>query len=123
MYYTCVDKYNALININFEGFQRFAKSFTDYLYIQYLVQGNMMQNTVIEIVQQFAKIINCSPLPSGYNPIQQIKIARLPLGTSYCKLKNINKLDANSVVMQYYQADHMSIELLMLNKLMIVNIK
>ncbi|XP_018306507.1 LOW QUALITY PROTEIN: nardilysin-like [Mycetomoellerius zeteki] len=120
VYYTCVDKYNALININFEGFQRFAKSFTDYLYIQYLVQGNMMQNTVIEIVQQFAKIINCSPLPSGYNPIQQIKIARLPLGTSYCKLKNINKLDANSVVMQYYQADHMSIELLMLNKLMIM---
>ncbi|KYM98613.1 Nardilysin [Cyphomyrmex costatus] len=121
VHYTHVDMHNALININFEDLQQFVKSFTNNLYIQCLVEGNMMQNAVIETIKQCVKLINCSPLQ--YDIIKKSTAAQIPLGTSYCKIKNINKSDANSVVMKYYQADYMSIELSMIINLIIMIMK
>ncbi|XP_071572686.1 nardilysin [Temnothorax nylanderi] len=118
VHYTHVDTHAALRNTNFEDFQDFVKIFTDQLYIQCLVQGNMTQDAAIESVQQCIKIINCGPLLS--DTIPQVKVTQIPLGTCYCKLKNINKIDANSVVTNYYQADVTSIELSVLIDLMIM---
>lgn len=121
VHYTHVDTHTALRGINFEEFQNFVKSFTEHLYMQCLVQGNMTQDAVIETVQQCVEIINCGPLLSSMIP--QLRVTQIPLGTCYCKLKNINKIDANSVVTNYYQAGVISIELSVLIDLMIVSIK
>ncbi|XP_018360056.1 PREDICTED: nardilysin-like isoform X1 [Trachymyrmex cornetzi] len=117
-HYTHVDMHTALRGINFEKFQDFVKFFTNHLYIQCLVQGNMTQNAANDTVRKCVKIINCDRLIDSMIP--QIRITQIPVGTSCCKLKNINKIDANSVVTNYYQAGVTSIELSVLIDLMIM---
>ncbi|KYN41201.1 Nardilysin [Trachymyrmex septentrionalis] len=118
IHYTHIDTYIALRDINFEEFQKFVKSFTDYLYIQCLVQGDMMKDLMIEALQNYIKKIKCSPLI--FNTIPQTRITQIPLGTSYCKLKNMNKIDTNSVITNYYQVGITSIELSILIDLIII---
>lgn len=119
VHYTYVDTYNGLRNIDFEKFKNFVKSFTNHLYIQCLVQGNITQDAVIQNVQQFVKIINCEQLLPTMK--LQMKVMQMPLGSHYCKLKNINKTDVNSVVTNYYQIGIASIELTVLIDLLIVS--
>ncbi|EGI70965.1 Nardilysin, partial [Acromyrmex echinatior] len=97
-----IDMYNTIQNITLKDFQDCAKFFTEHLYIKCLVQGNMTQSAAINTVQQFIKTINCGPLPP--NMKQQFRIIQIPLGISYYKVKNINKLDEISVIKNYYQA-------------------
>lgn len=79
----------------------------------------MTQNAVIENVRQYINIINCKPLLPSMIP--QIRVMQIPLGTQYCKMKNINKTDVNSVVTNHYQAGITSIELSVLIDLLIVS--
>ncbi|XP_018405839.1 PREDICTED: nardilysin-like [Cyphomyrmex costatus] len=109
IHYTHIDTYIALRDINFEEFQKFVKSFTDCLYIQCFVRGSILRDTVINAVKQYVKEINCSPLV--LSATSQTEITQIPLGTSYCKLKNIDKTDVNSVITNYYQVGIKSIEL------------
>ncbi|XP_011058862.1 PREDICTED: nardilysin-like [Acromyrmex echinatior] len=104
-----IDMYNTVQNITLKDFQDFVKSFTEHLYIQCLVQGNMTPSAAINTVQQFIKTINCSPLHP--NSIQQFRSIQIPLGISYYKIKNIDKLDETSVIKNYYQAGVNTIEL------------
>ncbi|KYN11880.1 Nardilysin, partial [Trachymyrmex cornetzi] len=120
-HYTNVDMYTTLCDVNFEEFQDFVKSFTNHLFIQCLVQGNMTQDAVIETVRQCIELINCDPLPSSTS--SQMKVTQIPLGTYYCKLKNINNSDINSVVTNYYQASDTSMELSMLIELLVMIMK
>ncbi|KYQ58485.1 Nardilysin, partial [Trachymyrmex zeteki] len=108
IHYTRVDRHTALSNVNFKEFRRFVKSFTDHLYVQCLVQGNVTQDDAIETIQQCLKIINCGPLFS--NTVQQMRVVQIPLGVSYCKLKNINETNPTSAVINYYQVGITSIE-------------
>jgi len=118
---TYVDMHNALRNVNFEEFQSFAKFFINRLYIQCLMQGNITQDAAIESIHKCVEKLKCDSLHSSM--MQPNRVFQLPLGTSYCKLKNINKLDPTSVVINTYQIDATSIELSVLMKLMIVSIK
>ncbi|KAL6431065.1 hypothetical protein ACFW04_007066 [Cataglyphis niger] len=118
VHHTQIDSYTALCDINFERFRDFIKSFNDRLYIQCLVQGNMTQDAVIENAQRCIEIINCkSLLPSM---IPQIRVMQIPLNTSYCKLRNIDKTDVNSTVANHYQVGIKSIELSVLIELLIL---
>jgi len=82
------------------------------------VQGNIKEETAVENVKKFINILNCGSLLPDMIP--QMRVSEIPLGTHYCKLKNINKIDANSVVMNYYQAGVESIELSVLIDLLMV---
>ncbi|KAG5325246.1 NRDC protein, partial [Pseudoatta argentina] len=116
VYYTYVDKHTALSNVNFEEFQRFVKSFTDQLYIQCLVQGNIMPDDAFVIIRECLEIINCGPLLNS--TVQQMRVMQIPLGISYCKLKNIDKMNTTSIVTNYYQVDVASLKLSVLLDLM-----
>jgi len=120
-YYSYIDMHTIIQDITLKDFQDFVKSFTERLYIQCFVQGNMMSTVAIKTVQQFIKTINCSPLHS--NTIQQLRGTQIPLGISYYKIKNINKLDPTSVIRNYYQAGVTTIELSTLIYLLSVSIK
>ncbi|XP_012218457.1 nardilysin-like [Linepithema humile] len=121
VHYTNVDMHNSLRNVDFEKFKNFVKSFTDHLYIQCLVQGNITRSAVEQNVQQFVKIINCGQLLPTMKP--QMKVMEMLLGSHYCKLKNINRTDVNSVVTNYYQIGVASIELTVLVDLLIMVMK
>ncbi|KYN45436.1 Nardilysin [Trachymyrmex septentrionalis] len=101
-YYTYVHKYDSLYkDINVEDFQDFVTSFTNYLSIQCLVQGNITKDRTIDtvnIIQSFITQIHC---PFSTNT-KSIKVAILPQCIHY-KLKNINHKYVNSVVTNYYQ--------------------
>jgi len=116
-----IDMYTTIRNITLKDFQDFVKSFTKRLYIQCLVQGNITPSAAINIVQQFIKTINCGSLDS--NTIQQLRGIQIPLGTSYYKIKNINKLDTISMISNYYQTGVTTIELSTLINLISVSIK
>jgi len=113
--------FTAIQDITLEDFQDFVKSFTESLYIQCLVQGNITPSAAINTVQQFIKTINCSSLHS--NTIQQLRGSQIPLGISYYKIKNINKLDTTSMIKNYYQAGVTTIDLATLIRLISVSIK
>ncbi|XP_018350450.1 PREDICTED: nardilysin-like [Trachymyrmex septentrionalis] len=115
VHYTYVDMHNALQNVSFEEFRNFVKCFTNRLYIQCLVQGNITQDEAIESMQQCIETLKCNSLHS--NMMQPNRVFQLPLGTSYYKLKNINKYDSTSVVINTYQIDVTSIELSVLMRL------
>jgi len=108
-------------DITFKDFQDFVKSFTDRLYIQCFVQGNITPTAAIKTVEQFIKTINCGSLDS--NTIQQLRGIQISLGTSYYKIKNINKLDTISMISNYYQTGVTTIELSTLINLISVSIK
>jgi len=121
VHYTYVDTHNSLRDVDFEKFKNFVSSFTDHLYIQCLVQGNITQDTVLRNVQQFISIINCRQLLLNMKP--EMKVMQIPLGAQYCKLKNLNKTDVNSVVTNYYQVGVATIELTVLIDLLIVSVE
>ncbi|XP_018350448.1 PREDICTED: nardilysin-like [Trachymyrmex septentrionalis] len=118
VHYTYVDMHNALRNVSFEEFQNFAKCFTNRLYIQHLIQGNITQDAAIESMQQCFEALKCDSLHSSM--MQPNRVFQIPLGTSYYKLKNINKCDPTSIVIDTYQIDITSIELSVLMKLIIM---
>lgn len=113
-----MDTYNVLRDVRFEEFQDFIKYFTQHLYIQCLVQGNTTEDAAVENVKKFIEILDCGSLLPDMIP--HMRVSQLPLGSHYCKLKNMNKTDANSVVINYYQAGVESIELTVLIDLLMV---
>ncbi|KYN32532.1 Nardilysin, partial [Trachymyrmex septentrionalis] len=116
VHYTSVDMHTALSNVNFEEFQRFVELFTNHLYIQCFVQGNITRDDAFVIIRECIEILNCGPLLTS--TVQQMRVMQLPLGISYCKLKNIDKMDTTSVMTNYYQVGISSIELSVLIDLM-----
>ncbi|KAG5339115.1 NRDC protein, partial [Acromyrmex heyeri] len=112
-----IDKHTALCSINFKEFKNFTKFFTQHLYIQCLIQGNMTENDAIRNTEQFLKKMKCYPLTN--NTLLQMRVIQIPLGTSYCKLKMVNKSNSKSVATNYYQADVISIKLSVLIDLIV----
>ncbi|KYN33494.1 Nardilysin [Trachymyrmex septentrionalis] len=118
VHYSDVDKYAALLQINFKIFKDFVKSFTEHLYIQCLIQGNMTEDAAIGNVRQFLQTFKPNPLIN--NTLLQMRVTQIPLGTNYCKLEITNKSDSKLVVVtNYYQADVTSIKLSVLIELII----
>ncbi|KYN33453.1 Nardilysin, partial [Trachymyrmex septentrionalis] len=120
VHHSLIDMHTALQDITLENFQDFVKSFTERLYIQCLVQGNMTSTVAIKTLQQYIKTINCRPLHSD---TIQLRSTQIPLGTSYYKIKNINKVDTISMVSNYYQTGINTIELSTLIHLIIYIMK
>lgn len=119
VHWTATDKHAAIRNVEFSEFQNFVKHFTDHIYIQCLVQGNMTKEDVIKNVQECVKALKCGPLLP--NTMPQMRVAQIPIGSHYCKVKNFNSTDVNSVVMNYYQSGVSSIRLLVIIELLIVS--
>ncbi|KYM98610.1 Nardilysin [Cyphomyrmex costatus] len=112
VHYTYIDLHNALKNISFKEFQDFAATFVNRLCIQCLAQGNITEGAVIKTIQYCVETFKCNPLHSDW--MESFRVTQIPIGNSYCKLKNIDKLNSNSVVINTYQIDVTSIELTML---------
>lgn len=120
VHWTNVDKYAAVHDVDFDEFTSFVKYFTEHLYIQCLVQGNMTQDTVVENIRQCIDVLHCGPLLPDTMP--QLRVKEIPLGSHYCKLKNLNVTDVNSVVTNYYQAGVASDKLSAIIDLLIVSL-
>ncbi|XP_074109698.1 nardilysin [Cotesia typhae] len=103
------EKHAACSKISFEEFKNFVKYFKKHIYIQSLIQGNMTNDDVKKNVLKCFDILNSGPLLP--NTFPRIRAMSVPVGVHYCRIKNFNKTDSNSVVTNYYQSGLASIKL------------
>ncbi|KZC14573.1 Nardilysin [Dufourea novaeangliae] len=118
VYWSAIDKHAAINDVDFHEFQNFVKCFTDHIYIQTLVQGNMTKEDVVRNVHEFVKTLKCGSLLP--NTMPQIRVTQIPVGSNYCKVRNFNATDVNSVVTNYYQSGVATIKLSVIIELLIM---
>ncbi|KAK7789977.1 hypothetical protein R5R35_006809 [Gryllus longicercus] len=118
VYWSGLDKHSALRNITMEMVKNFSIEFKKSLYIQCLIQGNIVSEEALSICSNVVKRLECGPLLQNTWP--ELRVCQLPVGEHYCKISSFNEEDVNSVVTNYYQSglatikDMCIVELLML---------
>lgn len=118
-HFSSTDKYAAIAAIDYDQFLNYVKHFTNHLFIQCLVQGNMTMEDVIENVTSCKKILKCGSLLP--NTMPEFRVTQIPLGIQCCRVKNFNSSDANSVITNYYQSETSSIKLTAIIELLMVS--
>lgn len=119
-HWTAMDRHAACSKISFEEFKNFVKYFTKHIYIQSLIQGNTTSDEIKNNVLKCFDILKCGPLLP--NTLPRLRTMSLPLGAHYCRFKNFNSTDSNSVVTNYYQSGLASIKLSVTIELLTVSI-
>ncbi|XP_066537001.1 nardilysin isoform X2 [Hoplias malabaricus] len=101
--WSMVQKYNAVVGgVSVEELMEFVKSFKQETYTEGLVQGNF---TSTESVQFLNYIINKLQFRSLSVEVPvQFRVVELPQKHMVCKVKSLNKGDANSEVTVYFQS-------------------
>uniref|UniRef100_A0A8C4F3U4 Nardilysin a (N-arginine dibasic convertase) n=1 Tax=Dicentrarchus labrax TaxID=13489 RepID=A0A8C4F3U4_DICLA len=109
--WSMVEKYQALTaGLNINELMEFSQSFRAELYAEGLVQGNFSSAVS---GQAFSKLPAEVPV--------MFRVVELPLKQHICKVKSLNKGDANSEVTVYYQSgpkalrEHTLMELLVMH--------
>lgn len=67
-YFSPIEKYNVLQNINLQQVKNFIAKYLASLHIRCLVQGNVSEEIAKETVKTFAELLNCSPLTKEVYP-------------------------------------------------------
>ncbi|XP_034530735.1 nardilysin-like [Notolabrus celidotus] len=118
--WSMVEKYQALTaGLSSEELMEFSRSFRAELYAEGLVQGNFSSTESQQFLQYVTEKLQFSKLPVEV-PVM-FRVVELPLKNHICKVKSLNKGDANSEVTVYYQSglkalkEHTLMELLVMH--------
>uniref|UniRef100_A0A8C4GRM2 Nardilysin a (N-arginine dibasic convertase) n=1 Tax=Dicentrarchus labrax TaxID=13489 RepID=A0A8C4GRM2_DICLA len=118
--WSMVEKYQALTaGLNINELMEFSQSFRAELYAEGLVQGNFSSAESKLFLQYVTEKLQFSKLPAEV-PVM-FRVVELPLKQHICKVKSLNKGDANSEVTVYYQSgpkalrEHTLMELLVMH--------
>ncbi|XP_029350419.1 nardilysin-like [Echeneis naucrates] len=118
--WSMVEKYQALTaGLTSDELMEFSRSFRGELYAEGLVQGNFSSTESMEFLQYVTDKLQFSKL-SAEVPVM-FRVVELPLKDHICKVKSLNKGDANSEVTVYYQSgpkalrEHTLMELLVMH--------
>ncbi|KAH1009982.1 nardilysin isoform X1 [Dendroctonus ponderosae] len=103
-----IERYNAMLGVSYDDIITFAKNYFKSVYVKVLVQGNVSETSAISTVKEFINELGYSELPKELLP--KYHVVRLEKGEKCCRAKNICKSDTNSVVTNYYQSDHFTIQ-------------
>uniref|UniRef100_A0A8I5N275 Nardilysin convertase n=1 Tax=Papio anubis TaxID=9555 RepID=A0A8I5N275_PAPAN len=100
--WSMIDKYQALMDgLSLESLLSFVKEFKSQLFVEGLVQGNVTSTESMDFLKYVVDKLNFKPLKQEM-PVQ-FQVVELPSGHHLCKVKALNKGDANSEVTVYYQ--------------------
>ncbi|CAB1327839.1 unnamed protein product [Coregonus sp. 'balchen'] len=119
--WSMVEKYQALTDggLTVEELMEFSRTFKTQLYAEGLVQGNFTSQESIQFLQYVTDKLQFSKLPAKVPVL--FRVVELPLKQHLCKVKALNKGDANSEVTVYYQSgpknlrEHTLMELLVMH--------
>ncbi|KAM8914849.1 nardilysin-like isoform 1-T2 [Spinachia spinachia] len=118
--WSMVEKYQALADgLTSDELMDFSRNFRAELYAEGLVQGNLSSADSEQFLQYVTAKLQFSKLPAEV-PVM-FRVVELPLKHHICKVKSLNKGDANSEVTVYYQSgpkllrDHTLMELLVMH--------
>uniref|UniRef100_A0A8C7X2J6 Nardilysin a (N-arginine dibasic convertase) n=1 Tax=Oryzias sinensis TaxID=183150 RepID=A0A8C7X2J6_9TELE len=100
--WSMVDKYQALsAGLKVEELMEFSRSFRAELFAEGLVQGNFSSAESAQFLQYVTEKLKFSKLTAEV-PVM-FRVVELPTKHHMCKVKSLNKGDANSEVTVYYQ--------------------
>uniref|UniRef100_A0A671YXS8 Nardilysin convertase n=1 Tax=Sparus aurata TaxID=8175 RepID=A0A671YXS8_SPAAU len=118
--WSMVEKYQALMaGLTSAELMEFSQNFRAELYAEGLVQGNFSSAESKQFLQYITEKLQFSKLPTEV-PVM-FRVVELPLKQHICKVKSLNKGDANSEVTVYYQSglkalrEHTLMELLVVS--------
>uniref|UniRef100_H3BWC0 Nardilysin convertase n=1 Tax=Tetraodon nigroviridis TaxID=99883 RepID=H3BWC0_TETNG len=118
--WSMVEKYQALTaGLTLEDLLAFSRSFRAELLAEGLVQGNVSSSESKQFLQYVTDKLQFSKLPAEV-PVM-FRVVQLPQKQHICKVKSLNKGDANSEVTVYYQSgakalrEHTLMELLVMH--------
>ncbi|KAM8833949.1 nardilysin [Synchiropus picturatus] len=118
--WSMVEKYQALsAGLTRDDLMEFSRCFRAELYAEGLVQGNFTSSESAALLQYVMDKLLFSALPEKV-PVM-FRVVELPLQHHICKVKSLNKGDANSEVTVYYQSgpkslrEHALVELLVMH--------
>ncbi|XP_010863695.2 nardilysin isoform X1 [Esox lucius] len=102
--WSMMERYQALTDggLTVEQLMDFSRTFKTLLYAEGLVQGNFTSQESIQFLQYVTDKLQFSKLPAEVPVL--FRVVELPLKQHLCKVKALNKGDANSEVTVYYQS-------------------
>uniref|UniRef100_A0A8C3K5H6 Nardilysin convertase n=1 Tax=Calidris pygmaea TaxID=425635 RepID=A0A8C3K5H6_9CHAR len=101
--WSMIDKYQTLMNgLSIESLSSFVKAFKSQLFVEGLVQGNFTSREAKDFLNYVVQKLQFSPLVHPC-PVQ-FRVVDLPNTHLLCKVKTLNRGDANSEVTVYYQS-------------------
>ncbi|XP_009979075.1 PREDICTED: nardilysin, partial [Tauraco erythrolophus] len=101
--WSMIDKYQTLMNgLSIESLSSFVKAFKSQLFVEGLVQGNFTSREAKDFLNYVVQKLQFAPLAHPC-PVQ-FRVVDLPNTHLLCKVKTLNKGDANSDVTVYYQS-------------------
>ncbi|XP_063074954.1 nardilysin [Engraulis encrasicolus] len=118
--WSMIQKYQALVDgLTVADLMDFVSSFKSELYAEGLVQGNFASRESMEFLQYVTEKLQFKKLPVEVPVL--FRVVELPQKHHLCKVKTLNKGDANSEVTVYYQSgpknlrEHTLMELLVMH--------
>ncbi|EAX06805.1 nardilysin (N-arginine dibasic convertase), isoform CRA_b [Homo sapiens] len=120
--WSMIDKYQALMDgLSLESLLSFVKEFKSQLFVEGLVQGNVTSTESMDFLKYVVDKLNFKPLEQEM-PVQ-FQVVELPSGHHLCKVKALNKGDANSEVTVYYQVSTRSLREYTLMELLVMHME
>uniref|UniRef100_A0AAX7UIT5 Nardilysin convertase n=1 Tax=Astatotilapia calliptera TaxID=8154 RepID=A0AAX7UIT5_ASTCA len=100
--WSVIQKYRAVSKgLTVDDLMTFVRGLKAELYAEGLVQGNFTSAESKEFLRYFTEKLQFQPLPADVPVL--FRVVELPLKHHLCKVKSLNKGDANSEVTVYYQ--------------------
>uniref|UniRef100_A0A8C0UWE7 Nardilysin convertase n=1 Tax=Cyanistes caeruleus TaxID=156563 RepID=A0A8C0UWE7_CYACU len=100
--WSMIDKYQTLMKgLSIEALSAFVTAFKSQLFVEGLVQGNFTSREAKDFLNYVVQKLQFAPLAHPC-PVQ-FRVVDLPNTHLLCKVKTLNKGDANSEVTVYYQ--------------------
>ncbi|KAM4641458.1 nardilysin [Discoglossus pictus] len=101
--WSMIEKYQTLLKgVSLDRLLSFVEEFKSQLYAESLVQGNFTSKESSEFLNGVIRRLQFRPLSSPV-PVQ-FQVVELPSAHHLCKVRALNKGDANSEVTVYYQS-------------------
>lgn len=120
--WSMIDKYRALMDgLSLDSLLSFVKEFKSQLFVEGLVQGNVTSTESMDFLKYVVDKLNFMPLEKEM-PVQ-FQVVELPSGHHLCKVRALNKGDANSEVTVYYQSGTRSLREYTLMELLVMHME
>uniref|UniRef100_A0A5F9D8A2 Nardilysin n=1 Tax=Oryctolagus cuniculus TaxID=9986 RepID=A0A5F9D8A2_RABIT len=120
--WSMIDKYRALMDgLSLDSLLSFVKEFKSQLFVEGLVQGNVTSTESMDFLKYVVDKLNFVPLEQEM-PVQ-FQVVELPSGHHLCKVRALNKGDANSEVTVYYQSGTRSLREYTLMELLVMHME
>uniref|UniRef100_A0A674I2F4 Nardilysin convertase n=1 Tax=Terrapene triunguis TaxID=2587831 RepID=A0A674I2F4_9SAUR len=120
--WSMIDRYRRLMKgLYTESLSSFVKGFKSHLYVEGLVQGNFTSRESKDFLNYV--VLNLQFLPLLHPCPVQFRVVDLPNTHLLCKVKTLNRGDANSEVTVYYQSGARSLREYTLMELLVMHME